>query len=1008
MGSRPSIFTLPPGAPFLDTLAAAILDGRLPGGGPAPSPLELTDLTLYLPNRRACRAMTQAFLEASPSQALLMPRILPLGDEDETLLLMPEDGEEQPEAREGLAPPIGVLARRMALTRFIMAWGENLKARTGERPMFAATPAASSELALEFMRLLDEAQSENIDLTRLDDLAPERFATHWAETRDFLAIVADAWPDYLARVGVADPVARRNALMAATAAKLTTGHPPVIIAGSTGSIPATAALMRAVLDMPNGAVVLPGLDTALDDANWEAIGREHPEHPQFGLNRLLVRLGIARGEVEVLPGASGESAATVRRAVLRETLRPVPDAQALAAIDAGGIRDAFKSVSLIAAPASHDEASAIALILRSVAETPGKTASLVTPDRTLARRVAVMLKAWDITIEDFGGEPLRRTPQGAFMELIAAAVEPDAAVPILSLLKHPAMRLGLDPGAARERAEMLECLVFRLPGVKPSLETLVRLTKRAPGGRLHPAARRFTPEQRRDLVDLAERLHEAFMPMLSLKKPAPLLTFAAAHLAVAEALADAEFWTGAAGQRMRRVMEQFAEDVPGPILTAADYPALYRTLTRRETVTHGSADGRLAIWGPREARLQRRDVLILAGLNEGTWPEAADPGPWLNRTMRVELGFEPPERRLGQAAHDFTEAFGCRELYLTRAAKVDGAPALASRWLMRLTALLDGLKMGDVLEPDRPWLEWARQPRPVNAASRAKPSRPKPRPPLTARPRKLSVSDVETFIANPYAIFAKHILKLEPLPDLAAEPGASERGQLIHAALAEFANRHPVHLPDDPAAVLMAIADDILAREVDHIAARAFWRPRLARFADWFAATEPQRREKGVTVLSEVPGEVTFEAPAGPFTLKARADRIDAGQDGMLTIYDYKTGSIPANAQVTALRAPQLPLEAYIAAEGGFTGLSTAETANLVYISAKGGDPAGEERAVEGRDIMELAAAARDGLKALVARFDDPATPYEAKRRAGFEASYRYDDYAHLARVLEWAEAAEE
>jgi ATP-dependent helicase/nuclease subunit B len=335
---------------------------------------------------------------------------------------------------------------------------------------------------------------------------------------------------------------------------------------------------------------------------------------------------------------------------------------------------------------------------------------------------------------------------------------------------------------------------------------------------------------------------------------------------------------------------------------------------------------------------------------------------------------------------------------LTRAAKADGAPTVASRWLLRLQALVQGL--GLELEAEQPWIAWARArnstagpPSPVGA--------PEPRPPVALRPRKLSVTTIETWIANPYAVFAKHILRLEPLPLLGERPGPSLRGQIVHEALGRFAQAFPDKLPRDIARALMDIAGDILAGYTGNPRVAAFWVQRLGRFAQWFAETEPARRAGIAGTLAEVDGKLVLEGPAGPLVLTARADRIDAGPNG-LVITDYKSGqSLDKLASRAALaEAPQLPLEAAIAAARGFANVPAQAVAGLRYISTSGGEPPGQEVPVEVDDVAALARSAQEGLTRLIAEFDRPGTPYRAVRRARFD--YDYDAYAHLARVGEW------
>lgn len=412
------------------------------------------------------------------------------------------------------------------------------------------------------------------------------------------------------------------------------------------------------------------------------------------------------------------------------------------------------------------------------------------------------------------------------------------------------------------------------------------------------------------------------------------------------------------------------------------------------------SDARIRILTPVQARLTSADTVIIAGLNDGTWPEVADSGPWLNRATREALGLPLPERQTRLAAHDFCQLFAAPKVVMTRALKVEGTPTVASRWLLRLRTLLKGLDLEDALAAPRPWLHWtatrnhAEPPLPAKA--------PAPCPPLAARPRSLTVSNIETLIANPYAIYASAILKLAPFNPLGADPGGAERGQIIHDVLHHFSKRFGAELPDDGAHEFLRLFDNLAALYGEQAHIQAFWRPRLERFAHWFAETEPERRGDAVT-LSEVRGSFRLMAPGGEFRLRARADRIDLHADGSLTIYDYKSGEMPKETAVASFKSPQLPLEALIASEGGFEGIGCTQINGLSYISAKGGEPAGEQLDLK-TPANELAEGARDGLATLIAKFDDPSTPYPALRRGLFSNAYRYDPYAHLARVAEWAD----
>ncbi|RIA56299.1 double-strand break repair protein AddB [Dichotomicrobium thermohalophilum] len=987
---HPALFTIPPERPFLADLARAILNGDLPRlGGRPPAPLELADTTIYLPTRRACSALRDALLAEAPGGALLLPQIRPLGAVDE--FAPAEDGD----APADIPPAVPDMERWLTLAALVQRWSRAIEPSADESGFGAMSAAAAGELALELMALLDTAQVEGVDLARIDDLVPEEMAEHWQRTSRFLSIVTRQWPAHLRERGLLDPVARRNLLLAREAKRLAeNADKPVIVAGSTGSVPATAALMKTVMDLPAGAIVLPGLDQALDTESWTALD-QCPEHPQAGLKRLLNELGIGREDVAELTGDAGPP----RRVLVSEVMRPAETAEKwpdfLAGADHAAMADALEGISLLEAPDQRHEAEAIALMMRETVETPDKTAALVTPDRTLARRVRTALQTWGLDVADSAGEPLSATSTGRFMELIArVAVEPDA-VTLLALLKHPCLRLGWSAEEVRGRVAELEVNALRQPWFAGGLDGL------------HPALERA--DEAEGAVELVNRLEAAFAPLTALTGPAAPGDYAQAQRAVAESLAagaDAPaLWADAAGETMADLLDSLARGASGgiaPEIAPADYPSFFAGLARRKAVqTETGAHPRLRIWGPLEARLQHADRLILGGLNEGIWPRAAQAGPWLNRQMRVALGLPEPERQTGLSAHDFAQGLAAPEVMLTRALKADGTPTVPSRWVSRLRLLADALGLGDKLTPAQPWLDWVAAR--FAAAPETPPGPPAPRPPLKARPRQMSVSDVERWIANPYAVYAKHILALEPMPGLAEGPDDRHRGQIIHAALGRFAERFPAELPDDIAGELMAMADALMAEWGAFAHVRAFWQPRFARFAHWFADTEPARRAGLRRSLSEVPGRLTLAAPGGGFELTARADRIDLREDGAVAVYDYKTGSVEARRRAAErLQSPQLPLEGLIALVGGFELPVNAPPAlaGLGYISASGGREAGDEKALN--DPQALAEGARDKLAALIARFDDPATPYTAMQRPAFKALWGYDPYAHLARVAEW------
>jgi ATP-dependent helicase/nuclease subunit B len=563
----------------------------------------------------------------------------------------------------------------------------------------------------------------------------------------------------------------------------------------------------------------------------------------------------------------------------------------------------------------------------------------------------------------------------------------------------------------RRGARTLELMVFRAPYFGKGLAGIAAALDSVEGD-VNFGRRRHRAVQRLQRVDmeaarkLVASLEAAFAPLMKLfASPAKrsLRDLTRAHVETATALAagSEQLWQGTEGEWAAKFFASLLDErAAAPAMQAAEYAEFYRALVAEKSIRPaGPTHPRIFIWDTFEARLQQPDVAILGSLNEGTWPQPADPGPWLNRPMRQSLGLPAPEERIGEEAHAFVSLLGAERVYLTRAAKIDGVPTVPSRWLLRLQALLAGL--GQTAAESEPWLGWAQarnyiegSPRPVRA--------PEPRPAVNLRPRQLSVTTIEKWIANPYAIFAERILGLEALPVLGREPDAALRGQIVHEALGRFARRFPDRLPKDVQAELVKFAQDALEDFTGSPRVAAFWAPRFARFAGWFAETEPARRAGISRSHAEVDGSMALEGPAGAFTLKARADRIDSGAGGVV-ITDYKSG---ANLKTLVGRAktgeaPQLPLEAAIAAAGGFTDVEAGRVALLRYISTSGGEPPGCDFDLDIDDVAASADAAREGLLRLIAQFDRETTPYRAVRRPRFR--YDYDDYAHLARVAEWS-----
>ena len=1029
------VFSVPLSAPFLRTVIGALVDGRLVAGFDARKhPEKLAEATLYLPTRRAGRMAREIFLDELKADAAVLPRIVALGDIDEDELAFAEEAEHYGGAAPlDIPPKLGELERRLTLATLVAAWAKGPVLA----PLVVGGPASTLALASDLARLMDDMVTRGVGWEALDGLVPDQLDQYWQHSLEFLRIARVAWPAHLQEIERTEPAARRDLLIAAEARRLGAHHDgPVIAAGSTGSMPATAKFLHAVSTLPNGAVVLPGLDTDLDEEAWQTIGGVRDaqgkfssppssNHPQFAMHAQLTRLGIRRGDVEIL----GEPAPDGREVLASEAMRPsTATAQwhrRLAEPDiVEKISRAMKNLAVIAAENPEMEALAIAVAMRE-ARHLDKSAALVTPDRALARRVIAALGRWNLEFDDSGGDALMDTPSGIFARLVAEAAANGLEPPtLLALLKHPLCRIGGAPETFKDAVETLELALLR--GTRPQAgssglaqdfvrfrDELAKL-RRGKLSSLHRAEpkTRLKDEELDRAQALIESLRAALAPLESLHpaKPYDFAELATRHREVLLKLSCDEHgvalaFEGQPGSALASAFDELlgGKSQSGLLVELADYPEVFQTAFADRMVRRPeSTNVHLKIYGPLEARLTQSDRVIIGGLVEGVWPPAPRIDPWLSRPMRHELGLDLPERRIGLSAHDFAQLLGAGEVILSHAAKVGGAPAVASRFLHRLEAVAGEERWGAAVAAGEKYVRFARE---LDRPDKVVPiPQPAPKPPRAVRPQGLSVTDIENWLRDPYTIYAKHILRLTPLDPVDVAPGAAERGTMIHAAIGEFTQSFAEKLPADPAAEIIALGRPHFATLEDFPEARAFWWPRFLRIARWFADWERARRPAIAQISAEIRGAIDIPLGDATFKLSGIADRIERNADGRYVILDYKTGSARTEKQVRTGLAPQLTLEAAILRQGGFKEIpKDCSVAQIGYVLLKGGARPGEPKLIdftEGTaDTQADRALAK--LTGLAARFADESTPYRSLVHPMWTT--HYGDYDHLARVKEWS-----
>jgi ATP-dependent helicase/nuclease subunit B len=967
LGAR--VFALPPGADFIAALVAG-LEARLAGHPPE----AMARVTIWVNARRAERSLRTA-LATGPAR--LLPRIHVLGD----LATDPLHAADLPP----LVPP---LRRKLELSRLV--------ARLMAAPGVTADTAAF-DLADSLAELMDELGAEGLAPSALASVDPAEHAAHWQRSLGFLSLIGSCADRMASGEGQARlrAVTDRLARVWADQAPRT----PLVVAGSTGSRGGTRAFMALVARQPQGALVLPGLDLDLPPAVWRRLTAEENaqvDHPQAPFAHLARDIGFDPGRIALWH--SLESPCPERNALVSLALRPAPVTDQWRSQGASlvpHLAAATAGFTWVEAPDARAEARAIAYALREAAEDRIR-AALITPDRTLARRVAAELDRWRLIPDDSAGRPLALTPPGVLLRLVADALRgPLTAEALLALLKHPLVNSA--PGARRRHMDLTARLeTTSLRGGPPCVSW----------DALADWARKFGAEDAPGWIAWLD----AILTPLAAAARGPLPEMVLRHRWAAEALAAGPeqsaihgLWQKDAGQACLGLMDELAAEAGaygeiGPV----EYRALLLSQMAGRDVPEEAVvtNAQVAIWGTLEARVQTAELIVLGGLNEGIWPAQPGTDPWLSRSMRREIGLPLPERQIGLAAHDFQQAMGAGRVIATRAARDAEAPTVPSRWLLRLenlmTGLGDGGKAALAAAKGRGRSLLARAARLDTPEAREAPARrPSPRPPVAARPSELSVTQIETLVRDPYAIYARHVLDLRKLDPPGQSPDALTRGSTMHAALQRFVDETAEHLPEEAHEALSAAIEAALAETAPWPAIRALWRSRFARAASWFLAEERERRGFGRPALREVRGRRVLEGVPLPFTVTAKADRIDLTPDGGCAIYDYKSGSIPSEKEIAAFHL-QLPLEAAIAAAGGFRGLAATPARRAQLIGM------GTRKIAEVACAPDEIAAVWTRLRELIATYQRPETGYTARLRPQ-RLTYE-SEYDHLSRKGEWAD----
>lgn len=1072
--SPPRIFTIPPGVSFLGTLADTLLSDRLRFGlaDPLSDPLALARVTIYLPTRRAARALRSEIADRIGRGSAILPVIRPLGESDDDSNYF----DEASPAGLDLDPSIGGTEAVLQLAELVHAWKQTLPRAIVDRfdgaPIMApANPADAVWLAQSLFGLIQSMETEEVDFAALDGVIEDDLQEWWQITAEFLRIARQYWPAALAERHRTSPAQHHNVLIDAEARRIAGGghKGPLIVAGSTGSRPSTARLIAAIARHPEGAVVLPGLDQNMTETHWRLLADqvEAPNkaearkaevrpgealsstiirsHPQYGLFRLLDHLGMGVDEIVSIPAltAAPSDLGTRNRLV---SLALLPASATNIWSDPGVIpasselQAGLEQITCIEASNEREEACAVAAAMRAAlepeAQNPEPVAALVTPDRNLARRVVIELARHGIEANDSGGTRLTSTRAGSLARLaLETAFSPGDPVTIAALIKHPLARFGKPADTARRAGELIELLALRgetgeaaIDGLAAAVLARARLRneRHAPQwlARLNDSEIDLAAAHAADVERALEPLSGTFLQceqeddstsaaMAGSAIPVALLaarTAEALEMICADDTSSSEpIWENEAGRALAAILLDCRETSSSLAMTGFEWIGAFDALLSTQVIKpETGGHPRAFVWGTLEARLQHVDTLLLGGLNEGTWPAPGMEDPFLSRSMKAAMGLEPPERRIGQAAHDFQMAMGAQTVILSRALRAGKSPTVASRWLQRLKATAGADVSGQMDMRGAAILAHIRAL--DEPAYRPGPGRPAPMPAPDTQPSSYSFSEVGTLRRDPYAIYARRILDLDAMAPFIAEPGPRERGTLYHAILEEFVAGFPQGRREKR---LMEIADRHFADASYPEEIRAVWRNRFARFAPILMKWEEERSHELVSSHIETRGRL--EMPGG-LVLRGKADRIDLCTDGSAQLIDYKTGTSPTIPQARTLLDPQLALEAHVLLNGGFHDIGPRTVSGMLYVRLTGKEKIADRIDADdadqrGKDEVDnsaeaLAERAVREFSGLVEGLRTGRLGFMSRVRPKAQRDFS-GDYDHLARVAEWQTANE-
>jgi len=949
---------------FLPTFVQQLLQGNIIPNFSLDDPLALENITLILPTQRAIKSLRNVFMHEIDMNACILPRMIALGGLDTQQEVILEGADiDYLNGIMDIPPAIPQHLRILILAKLIQSWAQkvsqqDMDAIHNSLRALAPQEGAEEEQAEEAIYLIGSSPNDAMALARklaqvmdifehfglageaMVALLPEEYQSHWQVVAEFLTLMNAKWPTILASIGYITPVARQVQLMDRLALRIEKEQMagPVIMVGSLGEQPVTRRLIKSISRLQNGYIVIPGLDRFSPQNHWlaEQDGiHVTASHPQHALSQLMAYLDLQPSDFLPLSYADKFDKQGLDY-ILSMALAPAGHTEDWAKQEAQekvySFSAPFKNHILIEAPDDALQATAIAMVMaQSVQEIPQEgiiqQTALVTPDRGLARRVSIELKRWGLEVDDTAGMKMLSTPAGIFFRLIAEVVSQEfSSTALLALLKHPLMSIGAQVYETRLLIRELEISILRGPKIGSGLDIIFSIIERE-----KQKAKDKDDHKKLDifvsLIDFLQALKNIFMPFQGFEIGAQkydMTVLLNAHLQVVRTVEEIRAAEPLFQYEDGIALTQEIEAVRDALLiapfevTLKQYPqALCQLMEERPVRTRRPKHPHLFIMGPLEARLHHFDTVIVAGLNEGTWPRDVTSDPWLSRPMRRDLGLPTPEFEIGLSAHDWCQTFSADQMIFSRSLKVDNSPTVASRWLQRLLTILPKTHVDNMQHKGREILQQAS----ALTLSKHKQEqvRSAPTPPVHLRPDYYSVTTIEKLAEDPYSVFARHILKLNKLSALDEAPHMGDRGLLYHSILDEYYQDYWSKTRQHNKQELITIAEKYFEIYDPFPAVKALWWPRFLVIADWLIEMENKESKKLKAIWTEIKGTMVMPLSEDhKVTIGARADRINIVEGNKVEIIDYKTGQEPKEKDMFNGTKVQVPLEALIAKSGGF------------------------------------------------------------------------------------------